>query len=298
MGYLVVTFLLAIIVVVTFSIGRSFMNSPDPMQVRTGRVMKWSSIIIGVLLFCGWTAVQSFHSVSAGHVGLVYSFGNIVDQTGAGLVTTLPWQNLTEASVQTERAHFDGLEAFSSDTQDVQVSATVNWHVDDANIQRLYREVGPGFFDKLVPTRVNQLFKDETVKYTAVRIAPERETIRRNVLSALKKELEPYSITVEDFLIDNIKFSPAFTAAIEDKVVATQEAQAAFNRIKKSKNNATALIAEATGIKRSNQLKKQSLTKLLVQQAAIDKLNPNVKVIILPSGSNFLLPADLVGGSK
>jgi regulator of protease activity HflC (stomatin/prohibitin superfamily) len=200
--------------------------------------------------------------------------------------------------VQTERAHFDDLEAFSSDTQDVKVAATVNWHVDDANIQRLYREVGPGFFDKLVPTRVNQLFKDETVKYTAVRIAPERETIRKNVLAALKKELEPYSITVEDFLIDNIKFSPAFTNAIEDKVVATQEAQAAFNRIKKSRNNATALVAEAQGIKKSNQLKRQSLTPLLVQQAAIDKLNPNVEVIIVPSGSNFLLPSSIVKGSQ
>lgn len=298
MGYLVVTFLLAFTVVVAFAVGRSFTRSADPMQARTGRVLKWSSVIIGVVLFAGWTAVQSFHSVRAGHVGLVYSFGNIVDQTGAGLVTTMPWQNLTEASVQTERAHFDDLEAFSSDTQDVHVSATVNWHVDDANIQQLYREVGPGFFDKLVPTRVNQLFKDETVKYTAVRIAPERETIRKNVLGSLKKELAPYSITIEDFLIDNIKFSPAFTAAIEDKVVATQEAQAAFNRIKKAENNASALIKEARGIKRSNQLKKQSLTKLLVQQAAIDKLNPLVKVIILPSGSNFLLPADLVGGTK
>lgn len=298
MGYVVVSIILAVVTVIVFSIGRGFTQSPDPMQVRTGRVMKWSSVVVGVLLFVSWTAVQSFHSVSAGHVGLVYSFGNIVDQTGAGLVTTLPWQNLTEASVQTERAHFDDLEAFSSDTQDVQVSATVNWHVDDANIQSLYREVGPGFFDKLVPTRVNQLFKDETVKYTAVRIAPERETIRKNVLKALKTELAPYSITIEDFLIDNIKFSPAFTAAIEDKVVATQEAQAAFNRIKKAQNNATALVAEAKGIKRSNQLKKQSLTKLLVQQTAIDKLNPNVKVIILPSGSNFLLPSDLIGGTK
>lgn len=293
MGYLVVTFILITVMAIAFIVGRSMARSPDPMDARIGKAIMWSALIIGTLLFAGWTAVQSFHSVRAGHVGLVYQFGNIIDQTGAGLVTTLPWQNIAEASIQTERAHFDDLEAFSSDTQDVRVSATINWHVDDANIQRLYREVGPGFFDKLVPTRVNQLFKDETVKYTAVRIAPERETIRANVLAELKQELEPYSITIEDFLIDNIAFSPEFTKAIEEKVVATQQAQAAFNRIKTKENEAQALIQEARGIKRSNELKRVALTPLLVQQSAIDKLNPNVEVMIFPTGSNFLFPSGL-----
>ena len=39
----------------------------------------------------------------------------------------------------------------------------------------------------------------------------------------------------------------------------------------------------------------QTLTPLLVQQNAIDKLNPNVQVILLPSNSNFLLPSNLFG---
>ena len=47
----------------------------------------------------------------------------------------------------------------------------------------------------------------------------------------------------------------------------------------------------------ANRLKRETLTPLLVQQNAIDKLNPNVQVILLPSNSNFLLPSNLFGKS-
>ena len=145
-----------------------------------------------------------------------------------------------------------------------------------------------------MPNRVNQLFKDETVKYRAVQIAPNREQIRRSVRQRLATELAKYSIQVEDLLIDNIKFSPEFTKAIEAKQIATQDAQAAQNRVKEAQFKAQQVIKQAQGEAKANQLKRQTLTALLVQQNAIDKLNPNVQVLIVPSGSNFLLPSNLL----
>ena len=55
------------------------------------------------------------------------------------------------------------------------------------------------------------------------------------------------------------------------------------------------IIKTAQGQAEANRLKRQTLTPLLVQQNAIDKLNPNIQVILLPSNSNFLLPSDLFG---
>ena len=136
------------------------------------------------LVFVLATAVRSFHSVPAGRVGVVYQFGNIVGQTDAGLVSIAPWKDLREANVQVQRASFDQLDSFSQETQDVFIKATINYQVSPKDIQRLYRTVGPDYFDKLVPNRVNQFFKDETVKYAAVQIAPNRDQIRADVLDA------------------------------------------------------------------------------------------------------------------
>lgn len=295
MSYVIISSILFIICTVAFFTGRAIQkdeNNPEGDK-KVGQAVKWAGVIVFVLLFGVWSTVRSFHSVSAGHVGVVYQFGNIVAQTDAGLVNTWPWQNLVEANTQVQRVSFPELDSFTSETQDVFIAATINYQVNPDDIQDLYRNVGAGYFDKLVPTRVNQLFKDETVKYRAIAIAPNRETIRKNVLKRLKTELAPFSIQIDDLLLDNIKFSPEFTKAIEDKQVATQEAKAARNRVAKAKAEANQVIAAARGQAKAQKLQRQTLTPLLVQKYMIDKLNPNVKVILLPSTSNFLLPGNL-----
>lgn len=296
MGYLIFSGIVLVIAAIALGVARVMRTSEDPEAVKAGQIMLVASLVIAPLFIVVFTVVESFHSVRAGYVGVIYQFGNIVGQTEAGLVTTWPWQNVQEANVQVQRAQFADLEAFTSETQDVFIVATMNYRVDPVAIQDLYREVGPNYFDKLIPTRVNQLFKDEAVKYRAVNIAPNREKIRREVRERLAKELAKYSIEVEDLLVDNIKFSPEFTQAIEDKQIATQQAQAAQNRVREAKFKAQQVIEQAQGEAKAFSIKNRTLTPLIVQQNAIDKLNPNIEVVILPSGSNFLLPAGLLSG--
>ncbi len=293
MGYIIVMLLLVVATAAGWFVGGGLEKQPSART--TGRFIRYGGIVAFVLLFIVVTVFRSFHSVPAGRVGVVYQFGNIVGQTDAGLVAIAPWKELREANVQVQRASFDQLDSFTSETQDVFIKATINYQVSPKDIQILYRTVGPDYFEKLVPNRVNQFFKDETVKYSAVEIAPNRDQIRVDVLRRLKTELAPYSIQVDDLLIDSISFSQAFTKAIEDKQIATQEAQAAQNRVKTAEYQAQQIIKTAQGQAEANRLKRQTLTPLLVQQNAIDKLNPNVQVILLPSNSNFLLPSDLLG---
>lgn len=306
MGYLIFMAVIALVTAIGFFVGMGMQGTvtgkdyngnevTQPKETNwVGTILKWSSLGIGILLFLVVTPLKMFHSVPAGHVGVVYQFGNIVDQTGAGLVTTMPWQNLKQANVQVQKTSFEKLDAFTEETQDVFIAATLNYQVSPNAIQDLYRNVGPNYFEKLVPNRLNQIFKDETVKYKAVQIAPAREKIRASVKNRLEAELKPFSIEITDLLIDNISFSPAFTKAIENKQIATQDAQTAQNRVKQAQYEADQLIQKAQGEAAAYRLRQKNLTPLLVQQNAIDKLNPNVDVIILPSGSNFLLPSELV----
>ena len=63
-----------------------------------------------------------------------------------------------------------------------------------------------------------------------------------------------------------------------DQAIAQQKVEAA-------KGERDANVARAQGDAQANRLRQKSLTKMLVQWEAIQKLNPNVSVIICPPNS-------------
>jgi SPFH domain/Band 7 family protein len=143
------------------------------------------------------------------------------------------------------------------------------------------------------------------VRYKSVEIAPAREEIRCAVRDRLRNELQPFSIDVADLLIDNIDFRPEFKEAIERKQIATQDAQTAQNRVAEAKfkaqqqvetakGEAQSVLVRAQAQSRANKLLSQSLTDRVIRYEAVQRLAPNVTTLLLPSSSNFLLPADLL----
>lgn len=295
MLWIVFSVLLALIGFAAIVVGRA-----DP-TVRFGAGV---TAVVCLLVWLGLTGLRSLHSVPAGHVGVVYGLGRDIEgQTGAGLVAVAPWQTLKQASVQVQRYTFTDLTAFSKETQDVLIRATLNYQVSPTAIQELYREVGTNWFEKLVESRVHQIFKDESVKYLSVEIAPSREDIRRAVRARLERELSPFSVDVVDLLIENIDFRPEFKK-IEEKQIATQQAQTEANRVLAAKNRAQQAIETAIGEgeaileraerqAKANRLLAGSISQILVQWEAIQKLGPNVQVMLVPSDAGFLLPAEL-----
>ena len=270
-----------------------------------GRALQWAAIAIAVLWIGFDTVFASVHEIPAGHVAVVYEFGAIRGQISEGFNVIPPWRTIKDANIQVQRHFFDKLNAFSQETQDVFVAATLNIRVSPNAIQELYRSVGPNYFDILVAPRVAQNFKDETVKYKSVDIAPNRETIRRAVRERLEGELSRYSIEVEDLLLEDIDFNPGFKSAIEAKQIATQRALEEEQKVLVSRNQAQQAIEKARGDgeailiiaekqAEANQALGASLTPTLVQYALVQKLGDQISVILLPSEQNLILDSSLL----
>lgn len=245
------------------------------------------------------------YQVPAGHVGIIYSFGAITGQRGDGLQWIEPWKSIKNASIQVQGYEFEKLSSFSSETQDVFVDATINIQVSPKYIQSLYRDVGPEYFNILVRPRVLQAFKDETVKYTSVLIAPNRETIRKMVRERLTQELKAHSITVQDLLVDNILFTEKFQHAIEEKQSQTQLSLAERAKIEGEKAKADQAIETARGTAESilvnakkqaeaNRKLAASITPEYIQYIFAMRLAPNVNVMMVPSGQPFILSNDIL----
>lgn len=277
-----------------------------PERMRAAIVM----VVVSVL-FVVWiglhTLAASLKTVEAGHVVVVYEFGEIVGQKGEGLQFIAPWQTTRDESVQIQRHRFDDIAAFSKETQDVFITATVNYSVSPTAVQTLYRTVGRNWFDRLIEPRVVNFLKEETVKYTSVDVAPNREEIRAAVRAKLKAELEPYSITVDDLLIDNIDFSDDFKRAIEQKQIATQDALREQEKVKQKQFEAQQLVetakgeAESTRVRadgqaEANKLLAASLSPEVIQFQAIQKLGDKIQIALIPSGQGIIIdPATLFG---
>jgi prohibitin 2 len=311
MLWIVATVVFAVIVVVAIVLRRR--DEPETLPARRDDRGGWidgtrltrsgnTLILIGIpVIWAVWTLVASVHMIGAGHIGVIYTFSDVTGQVGAGLQTTAPWQSVRVASTQVQRETFLKIDSFSEETQDVFITATLNYEVSPTAIQELYRNVGPGWFDRLVESRVLQIFKDTTVRYKSVEIAPARDEIRRDVRDRLRNELQGFSIDVVDLLIDNIDFRPEFKEAIERKQIATQDAQTAQNRVAEAKfkaqqqvetakGEAQSVLVRAQSQARANRLLSQSLTERVVRYEAVQKLAPNVQTILLPSDAGFLLP--------
>lgn len=268
----------------------------DLRYIRIGE----RSVVGGlIVLWFVMTFFASAHQIEAGHVGVVYQFGSIEGQISEGLQFTAPWQGVKVADIRVLKATFERMTAASNETQDVYVTATMNYSVSPNAIQNLYRTVGPNWFDRLVSSRMNNFFKDETVKYKAVDIIPNREAIRTNVRTRLVDSLQPYSITVVDLLIDNIAFNPGFTKAIEDKQIATQTALREQELVKQVEYQAQQRRAEAEGIADATRIEAQgqadanrvlnnSLSPALIQYTAIQRLSDNIQLMLVPDSGNFL----------
>jgi prohibitin 2 len=281
-----------------------FHSYPDPDRIdvkrHAYRVPGLLTVGVASAIWLLATVFFSFAQVNTGHVGVVRTFGRISGQINPGVSLIAPWQTYDSVNVQVQKQTFTNLKAFSQETQNVFITTTINYSVAPQDARGLIARVGTDWFDRLVPNNLNQAFKDEAVKFAAVDIAPNRETIRSAVLKALRDRLSPYSIRVNDLNIDNISFSRQFEQAIEAKQEATQAAlrakaqvqQAQFqaqSRVAKAKGEADANVTVAEGQALANRKLNASLSAKVLQYIAIQKLNPLLRIAVLPAGSNTLI---------
>lgn len=305
MGYLI--FLIIALLALGLAIVISFaFNASEDRDIQIGlRVGAGFLGFVTILI----TLVCSYSSIETGHVGLVYSFGSIKGQRSEGLQWTSPWQSVEEVSVQTAGHKFEKMTTFSKETQSVTITATVNARVDPAGVQELYRTVGKRYFEILIEPRVHQSFKDETVKYSSIEIAPSREIIRENVRNALAAEMLKYSIVIDDLLINDITFGDQFEKAIEEKQTQTQlalsekekvagEKARADQKIEAARGEAESTLILATKQAEANKILSESLTPEYLQYQYVTKLAPNVRVMMVPAGQNLMLDAAAIDPVK
>jgi regulator of protease activity HflC (stomatin/prohibitin superfamily) len=255
-----------------------------------------------LLVWLGLTAYESFHSVPYNNVGVVTQFGAIVGRTGDGLVAVAPWRDLTVESTRVQVKNYTFDQVPSSENQRLTVGMAISYHVNAPQVMGLYNQYGADWYDNLIPEKlIGQTVNTITGQFKAVDAHRNPYAVDQRILARLREELsnKQHGSDVDIVSVNSTYELPdALQAAIVQKQVAIQQAAREHQLIQVAAARGAQKLAFTKKVAAANRVLANSITPKLIQYESLQKLQSNVQVCIIPSGSTVLNPCAVAGATK
>jgi regulator of protease activity HflC (stomatin/prohibitin superfamily) len=219
-----------------------------PTEVRSNfHPIRWLALFILVVVIAS-TALGSIATVNAGHRGVLLTWGKVEPVVlGEGISFIMPFVNqVVPMSVQTQKYSASASSA-SKDLQDVSTEVTLNYRIEPTKANWVYQNLGLDYENRIIQPAIQEAVKASTAQFTAEELITQRPAVKAKIESALRDRLLNYEIIMETVSITDFRFSPQFTAAIESKVTAVQQALKAENDLKRIQVEAQQAVATAQG---------------------------------------------------
>lgn len=204
----------------------------------------------------GWAGYNSFYTVEGGHRAVIYSrVGGIQPESyPEGLRFIVPWlQRPIIYDVRT-RPKLINSTSGSKDLQMVQISLRVLFRPDSNQLQEVYRKLGMDFDERVLPSIVNEVAKAVVARYNASELLTKRDQVSRAIRDQLTARSKDFHILLDDVSITHLAFSKEYTAAVEAKQVAQQEAERAKYIVDKALQEKRTIVIRAQGEAQSAKL--------------------------------------------
>ena len=190
---------------------------------------KWGHMVgsFVVLIVAVILAFSMIKTVPTGYTGILTTFGKVEPNTvSAGVHVIAPWQKIVKLDNRTQKVSVE-TDTFSKDIQQVKVSLAVNFCIDQATAQELYKTVGVNYYDSVVLPRILENVKAVVAEYSAENLVAKRGELSDEILTRLTDDAAAYGINIISISVEDIDFTDEFTDAVERKQVATQNKLAA-----------------------------------------------------------------------
>lgn len=247
-----------------------------------------------------WVTTSLAVVVEAGHVGVVFNRISGVEPRvlSSGVKLIIPVvETVEQHDIRTQRMSLKNEESVSSDQQVIHTDITLNYHPLPSELWKLYNEVGFDYGPKIVGPVVREALKAEIAKHEVSELLANRAIVSQNIRDYVTKKLAEKHLVMEMISITNVRFSKEYQAAVEQKQVALQQAQAMKNQLSKAKIQAdiTRTEADAEAYKILAVQKSLGNSPDYVKLEAVRKLNPNAEIIYVPHGTSVLVPGSIPG---
>ena len=210
--------------------------------------------------------------------------------------------------------------ARTSDGQEVYIDASVIFALDPEQVTGIHINWQDRYTDGLIRPQTRGIIREAVANYGIEEVySTRRAELQERIEEKLSEALDKEGLLMVDFVLRNITFTAEYADAIERKQIAEQDALRAAYLVQQQKQEAERVRVEAEGqrdatITRSEgdaqatviraQADAQALQLIadvlrdnpdLLTYQYITKLSPNVGVIMLPTGTPFLLDLKSLG---
>jgi regulator of protease activity HflC (stomatin/prohibitin superfamily) len=214
----------------------------------------------------------------------------------------------------------DSITARTSDGQEIFIDASLLYSIDPAQVVKVHIAWQNRFTDELIRPLSRGIIRDTISQYGVEQVVTsKRDEMVGQIRDALTSKLAENGLILSNFLLRNITFSPEYSASIEQKQIAEQQAQqaklvveskrqeaeqarqtaqgAADAAVIRAKGDADARILQAEAEAKALELIAAALKEnqdLLTYQY-ISKLAPGIQVMLVPNDTPYLLPLPNIG---
>jgi regulator of protease activity HflC (stomatin/prohibitin superfamily) len=212
-------------------------------------------------------------------------------------------------SLQTLKAEFPKVPAYSMDQQPANLAVSVTWKVDPSRIKEAYADFKgiDGLLVRVINPQTNKQLKSVFGQFTAYRSISERAKFNADFDTALRDSVKEFPVIIESVQIENIDYSAAYEQSVEQRMLAEVEVQKLEQNARREKiqadiretqadGEARAVVQKAEAEAKAIKLKGDAEAYAIRQRATALSSNPQLVKLVEAERWDGALPQYMMSG--